>query len=107
MNMTEIYVRQIRTSTLEITYEECGTVDRCPVILLHGFPDDVRAWDGVVSQLVKNGYRTIAPYLRGFGKTRFLDISTPRSGQQAALGNDLLELMNGLKIDKAILVGYD
>lgn len=105
--MTEIYVKQTRTPTLEITYEECGAVDRCPVILLHGFPDDVRAWDSVVSQLVKNGYRTIAPYLRGFGKTSFLNTSTLRSGQQAALGNDLLELMNSLKINKAILVGYD
>jgi len=105
--MTEVHVKQIRTSTLEITYEERGTVDHTPVILLHGFPDDVRAWDGVVPQLVKNGYRTIVPYLRGFGMTKFLEINTLRSGQQAALGNDLFELMNSLRIDKAILVGYD
>lgn len=105
--MIETHIRQICTSTLNICYEESGAVEHCPVILLHGFPDDVRAWDGVVSQLTENGYRTIVPYLRGFGKTLFLDSNALRSGQQAALGNDLLEFMNHLKIDKAILVGYD
>lgn len=105
--MTEVRTHRVRTSALNICYEECGAAEHCPVILLHGFPDDVRAWDGIIPQLTKHGYRTIAPYLRGFGKTQFLNSDTLRSGQQAALGNDLLELMNHLKIDKAILVGYD
>ncbi len=105
--MTETYIRYARTPTLNICYEESGNVDSCPVILMHGFPDDVRTWDGVVPALVSNGYRVIVPYLRGYGKTLFLNSNTLRSGQQAALGNDLLELMNCLKIDKSILVGYD
>lgn len=105
--MTENRIQHARTSTLDICYEESGAANSCPIILMHGFPDDVRTWDGVIPPLVRNGYRVIVPYLRGYGKTRFLKLSAPRSGQQAALGNDLLELMNYLKIDKAILVGYD
>lgn len=107
MNTNAIYIKHIRTPELEIFYEECGAINHVPVILLHGFPDDVRAWDGVVPKLVENGYRTIVPYLRGFGKTKFLDTNILRSGQQAALGNDLFELMNSLQIEKAVLVGYD
>ena len=60
-----------------------------PVVLLHGFPDDVRAYDGVAPALAAAGWRVIVPYLRGYGPTRFLDPQTPRSGQQAALGRDL------------------
>jgi pimeloyl-ACP methyl ester carboxylesterase len=105
--MTETRTQQICTSALDICYEESGVADHCPVILLHGFPDDVRAYDCVVPELIKHGYRAIVPYLRGYGKTRFLNSTTMRSGQQAALGRDLLELMDNLKIDKAILVGYD
>lgn len=105
--MSETYIQHAITSQLDICYEENGSANDFPVILLHGFPDDVRAWDAVVPELVKNGFRTIVPYLRGFGKTRFLNPNIPRSGQQASLGYDLLELMNCLKIEKAILVGYD
>jgi pimeloyl-ACP methyl ester carboxylesterase len=105
--MTETQIKQTRTSALDICYEESGAADHCPVILLHGFPDDVRAYDDVVPRLIKHGYRTLVPYLRGYGKTRFLNSTTMRSGQQAALGRDLLELMDNLKIEKAILVGYD
>lgn len=97
----------VRTSTLEIACEVAGPDGGAPVILLHGFPDDPRTWDGAVAQLSASGYRTIAPYLRGYGPTRFLDDSTLRSGQQAALGKDLLDLMDGLKIERAVLVGYD
>lgn len=105
--MLETRIQQIRTSTLKICYEESGVANDCPVILLHGFPYDVRVWDGVVPQLANQGYRTIVPYLRGFGKTLFLNHQTPRSGQQAALGNDLREFMDHLQIAKAILVGFD
>jgi pimeloyl-ACP methyl ester carboxylesterase len=100
-------LERVRTSTLEIACEVTGPDDGAPVILLHGFPDDPRTWDGAVAQLAAAGYRTIVPYLRGYGPTRFLDGNTLRSGQQAALGQDLLELMNGLKINRAALVGYD
>jgi pimeloyl-ACP methyl ester carboxylesterase len=100
-------LEHIRTATLEIAYEVTGPDDGAPVILLHGFPDDPRTWDGTVAQLAKAGYRTIVPYLRGYGPTRFLDAGTLRSGQQAALGRDLLDLMDGLKIERAALAGYD
>lgn len=95
--MRDTQIQHVHTSTLNICYEETGAANSCPVILMHGFPDDVRTWDKVVPSLVNNGYRTIVPYLRGYGKTLFLNKNTPRSGQQAALGNDLLELMDCLK----------
>ncbi len=100
-------LERVRTSALEIACEVTGPDDGAPVILLHGFPDDPRTWDGAVAQLAGAGYRTIVPYLRGYGPTRFLDDNTLRSGQQAALGQDLLELIDGLKINRAALVGYD
>jgi pimeloyl-ACP methyl ester carboxylesterase len=97
----------VRTATLDIACELSGPDGGAPVILLHGFPDDPRTWDGAVAQLSRAGYRTIAPYLRGYGPTRFLDPATLRSGEQAALGQDLLDLMDALRIDRAALVGYD
>jgi pimeloyl-ACP methyl ester carboxylesterase len=96
---------RIRTGTLDIAYEEHGTPDGMPVILLHGFPYDLRCYDAVVPMLA--GCRVIVPYLRGYGLTRFLDPATPRSGQQAALAHDLLDLMDALGIERAGLVGYD
>jgi pimeloyl-ACP methyl ester carboxylesterase len=95
------------TATLEIAYEDHGPPDGAPVILMHGFPDDVRAWDGVAAPLAAAGHRVIVPYLRGYGPTRFLDPATPRSGQQAAIGNDLRALMDALRIERAALAGYD
>jgi pimeloyl-ACP methyl ester carboxylesterase len=100
-------VRTARTGTLEIAYEDNGPPDGEPIFLLHGFPYDPRCYDGMVPRLVAAGYRTIVPYLRGYGPTRFLAPETPRSGQQAALAHDLLELMDALKIGRATLVGYD
>jgi pimeloyl-ACP methyl ester carboxylesterase len=100
-------LKTIRTDTLEIAYEENGEPNGKPVVLLHGFPDDPRAWDGVVGPLAKDGFRTIVPYLRGFGPTRFLHADTLRSGQQAALAYDLNELIEGLKLKQTILTGYD
>ena len=95
------------TDTLEIAYEQSGPETGTPVILLHGFPDDVRTWDGVAPPLAAAGFRVIVPWLRGYGPTRFLNPQTPRSGQQAALGADLLHLMDALGIEKALLGGYD
>ena len=100
-------VVRVRTATLEIACEVSGPQRGAPVILLHGFPDDPRTWDRVVAHLSRAGYRTIAPYLRGYGPTRFRDEQTLRSGQQAALGQDLLAVMDGLGIQRAVLVGYD
>jgi pimeloyl-ACP methyl ester carboxylesterase len=100
-------IKNIRTSTLDIAYEDSGEANGAPVLLLHGWPYDPRCYDGVVPPLVAAGCHVIVPYLRGFGPTRFLSASTPRSGQQAALGNDLRELMDVLAIERAILAGYD
>lgn len=100
-------MKHARTASLDIAYEESGPADGPPIILMHGFPDDVRAWDGVVPPLVAEGHRVIVPYLRGYGPTRFLHPATPRSGQQAALGDDLRALLDALAIPRAALAGYD
>lgn len=100
-------VKHIRTSVLDIAYEENGPADGPPVFLMHGFPYDPRCYDRVVPLLTAAGCRTIAPYLRGYGPTRFLSDETMRSGEQAALGNDLKELMDALRIESAMLCGYD
>ena len=100
-------LKRIRTKTLEIAYEESGPEAGMPVLLMHGFPYDPRAYDDVVPPLVAAGCRTIVPYLRGFGPTRFLSADTPRSGQQGAIGYDLLELMDALRLPTAALVGFD
>jgi pimeloyl-ACP methyl ester carboxylesterase len=97
----------VRTPVLDIAYEASGPVDGLPVLLLHGFPYDVRSFDGVVARVNAAGFRTIVPWLRGYGSTQFLSGDTPRSGEQAALGQDLLELMDALRIQKAVLGGYD
>ena len=97
----------IHTPTLAIAYETHGPHDGPPVFLMHGFPDDVRAYDACVGPLAEAGYRVIVPYLRGYGPTRFLSAGTPRSGEQAALGNDLLQFMDALAIGRAALMGYD
>jgi pimeloyl-ACP methyl ester carboxylesterase len=98
---------RIETDALSVAYEASGPPGGEPVVLLHGFPYDVRAYDGVVPGLVAAGCRTIVPYLRGFGPTRFRSASTPRSGQQAALGTDLRALLDALELPRATLVGYD
>jgi pimeloyl-ACP methyl ester carboxylesterase len=100
-------LRAVRTPTLEIAFEEAGPPAGLPVVLLHGFPDDARAWDGVVGPLVAAGHRTLVPYLRGYGTTRFLDPDTPRLAQQAAIGQDLLDFLDALALPVAALAGYD
>jgi pimeloyl-ACP methyl ester carboxylesterase len=97
----------VRTSVLDIAYEDSGPADALPVVLLHGYPYDARAFDEVVPIVNSAGYRTIVPYLRGYGATRFLLPETPRSGEQAALGQDLLELLDALQIRHAVLAGFD
>ena len=100
-------MKTIDTPTLTIAYEEAGPADGQPVLLLHGWPYDVRAFDDVVPTLSRAGCRVVAPYLRGFGPTRFLSDATPRSGEQAALGSDALALMDALALPSAVLAGYD
>src|SRR5437867_3487313 len=91
----------VRTPTLEIAYEAHGREGGVPVVLLHGFPDDPRAFDAVAPPLASAGYRVLVPYLRGYGPTRFLDAAEPRMAQQAAIGQDLLDFMDALGIPGA------
>jgi pimeloyl-ACP methyl ester carboxylesterase len=100
-------LKRVRTSVLEIAYEESGPADGVADLLMHGFPYDPRTYDEMVPRLVDAGCRVIVPYLRGYGTTRFLASDTLRSGQQAALGNDLKELMDALALERAVLAGYD
>src|SRR5215472_11736361 len=97
-------LKRARTSVLEIAYEESGPADGVPVFLMHGWPYDVRTYDAMLAPLAAAGCRAIVPYLRGFGATRFLSPDTPRSGQQAALGSDLIGLMDALSLPRAALV---
>ncbi|HTX53129.1 MAG TPA: alpha/beta hydrolase [Candidatus Baltobacteraceae bacterium] len=100
-------LEHVHTSVLSIAFEQAGPADGHPVMLLHGFPYDPRAFDDVTVILNAAGFRTIVPYLRGFGKTRFLAAKTMRSGQQAALGHDLIEMLDALKVKNATLAGFD
>jgi len=100
-------LKYINTEDLCIAYEESGTIDGIPIILMHGFPYDVRTYDEVTIHLLSEKCRIIVPYLRGYGPTKFLSASTMRSGQQAALASDLIGLMDALSIQKAIVGGYD
>jgi len=97
----------VRTPALEIAYEAHGRGDGIPIVLLHGFPDDARAFDGVAPLLASAGCRVLVPYLRGYGPTRFLDANEPRMAQQAAIGQDLLDFLDALGIASAALAGYD
>jgi pimeloyl-ACP methyl ester carboxylesterase len=92
---------------LDVAYLQSGPDNALPVLLLHGFPYDPRGFDEVLAIVNAAGFRTIVPYLRGYGGTRFLSPETLRSGEQAALGQDLLELLDALHIEKAVLAGYD
>jgi len=100
-------VKQVEAGVLSVAYEEAGTTTGTPVLLLHGFPYDPRAYDDVVPLLADAGCRVLVPYLRGYGPTRFLSDATLRSGQQAVLGHDLLALMNALGIERGVVAGYD
>lgn len=99
--------RQVQAGVLDVGYHDSGSENDPPVILLHGFPYDVHAYDDVTPLLVSHGCRVVTPYLRGYGPTRFLSDATIRSGQQAALADDLIALMDALQIPDAVLAGYD
>jgi pimeloyl-ACP methyl ester carboxylesterase len=100
-------LRQIDAGVLNIGYAEAGPADGPPVILLHGWPYDIHAFVEVAPILAAKGYRVIVPHLRGFGTTRFLSDDALRNGQPAALGSDVIALMDALKIQKALLAGFD
>jgi len=100
-------LKTVRTPVLEIAYIEQGPATGWPVVLAHGFPYDVHAYDEVAPRLAEAGACVITPYLRGFGATRFLYPHTMRNGQQAALGRDLVDLLDVLGVRRAILAGYD
>ncbi|MGY3301046.1 pimeloyl-ACP methyl ester carboxylesterase [Pseudomonas sp. PvR086] len=100
-------IQHVLTPNLDIACETHGPSTGDPVILLHGFPYSPRAYDDIAPALAAKGYRVIVPYLRGYGPTRFNSPATLRSGQQAALAQDLLDLMDALAIKQAALCGYD
>jgi pimeloyl-ACP methyl ester carboxylesterase len=100
-------IRSVQTPVLTIGFEESGNPEGFPVVLLHGFPDDVRAWDGVVPELVKSGHRVLVPYLRGYGATRFRDPNVPRTAQQAAIGQDVIDFADAAGLPRVVLAGYD
>ncbi|EDZ98467.1 alpha/beta hydrolase fold [Burkholderia sp. H160] len=100
-------VRSINAGTLSVTYAEAGPQNGPVVLLLHGWPYDINAFAEVTPLLTAAGYRVIVPYLRGYGGTRFLSADTPRNGQQAVVAVDIINLMDALKIDKAVLGGFD
>jgi pimeloyl-ACP methyl ester carboxylesterase len=100
-------VKQIDAGVLNVGYVELGPATGAPVILLHGWPYDIHAYEEVAPLLAAKGYRVIVPYLRGYGTTRFLSSATVRNAQQAAVALDVVKLMDALKIDKAILGGFD
>src|SRR5215218_9751223 len=100
-------LKQINAGVLSVAYAEAGPGDSPPVILLHGWPYDIHSYVDVAPMLASAGYRTIIPYLRGYGTTRFLASETIRNGQQSALAVDIIALMDALKIEKAVLAGFD
>lgn len=100
-------LKQVDAGVLNIAYAEAGAADGPPVILLHGWPYDIYSFVDVAPLLASAGYRVIVPYLRGYGATRFLSNDTVRNGQPSAIAVDMIALMDALKIEKAILAGFD
>ena len=105
--MNELSIRNVETESLRIAYLEHGRPDGWPVILSHGFPYDVHAFDEVTPILADAGARVVLPYIRGFGPTRFVSDAVMRSGQQAARGRDIVELADALELERPILAGFD
>ena len=105
--MNELSIRNVETESLRIAYVEHGRPDGWPVILSHGFPYDVHAFDEVTPILADAGARVVLPYIRGFGPTRFVSDAVMRSGQQAARGRDIVALADALELERPILAGFD
>src|SRR3989441_4097032 len=100
-------LKQIDAGVLNIGYVEAGPSDGPVVMLLHGWPYDIHSYVDVAPRLSQAGYRVIVPYLRGYGTTTFLSSTTPRNGQQSVVAVDSIALMDALKIERAILAGFD
>src|SRR5213075_3559396 len=100
-------LKQIDAGLLNVGYVEAGPADGPAVILLHGWPYDIHSYVDVTPLLASAGYRVIVPYLRGYGTTSFLSSETYRNGQPSALALDAIALMDALKIDSAIIAGFD
>jgi len=100
-------MKQIDAGLLNVGYAEAGPVDGPAVVLLHGWPYDIHSYVDVAPLLATAGYRVIVPYLRGYGTTRFLSDKTSRNGQQSVLAVDIVALMDALKIEKAVIGGFD
>jgi pimeloyl-ACP methyl ester carboxylesterase len=100
-------IKQINAGLLNVGYVEEGPADGTAVILLHGWPYDIHSYVDVAPLLASKGYHVIVPYLRGYGTTRFLSDQTMRNAQQSAVGLDIINLMDALKIQKAIIAGFD
>ncbi|HKT96289.1 MAG TPA: alpha/beta hydrolase [Paraburkholderia sp.] len=100
-------IQQIDAGVLNVGYAQAGPKNGPPVLLLHGWPYDIHSYVEVAPLLAAAGYRVIVPYLRGYGPTRFLSADTMRNGQQAVTAVDIVALMDALKIDQAVLGGYD
>ena len=107
MSGQDMDIRRVEAGVLEVAYTETGPADGWPCILIHGFPYDIRTYTGAAAILAEQGARVILPFMRGYGATKFLSAATPRSGEQAAFGADLLALMDALGIERAVLGGYD
>jgi pimeloyl-ACP methyl ester carboxylesterase len=100
-------LKNINAGLLNIAYAEAGPAGGPPVILLHGWPYDIHSFVDVTPALASAGYRVLVPYLRGYGATRFLSSESVRNGQPSALAVDVIDFMDALKIDKAVLAGFD
>lgn len=100
-------VKYVQTPVLNIGYEESGDSSGFPIILLHGFPYDVRAWDEVLPPLIEAGYRALVPYLRGYGPTSFRYPESPRMAEQAAIAQDVVDFAEALGIGQFALTGFD
>jgi pimeloyl-ACP methyl ester carboxylesterase len=100
-------IKQINAGMLNIGYAETGSENASAVILLHGWPYDIHSFVVVAPLLASKGYRVIVPYLRGYGTTQFLSDKTLRNGQQSVIAIDIINLMDALKIEKAIIAGFD
>jgi pimeloyl-ACP methyl ester carboxylesterase len=106
-NATFAGIKQIEAGALNVGYADAGPQDGPVVILLHGWPYDIHSFADVAPRLALQGYRVIVPYLRGYGTTRFLSSDTVRNGQQSVVAADIIALMDALKIQKAIIGGFD
>lgn len=107
MSLSALPLRTVEAGVLSVAYVDAGDPAADPIVLLHGYPYDIHSFEEVVPLLVDAGFRVLVPYLRGHGPTRFLSDDTPRSGQQAALGADLLAFIDALGLEMPVVAGFD